>query len=73
MEEETKPKYKNIPVDEETDEKVAVLCEAYEFPKRSKGALIRKLVNAEYEKLKALKLLPGGKGRKAVRELPTGE
>ena len=50
--------YKMIPVDEETYRKVIVLCKAYEMGERSQGALVRKLVNAEYVKLAEVKLLP---------------
>lgn len=50
--------YKTIPVDEETYRKVIVLCKAYEMGERSQGALVRKLVNAEYVKLAEVKLLP---------------
>ncbi len=46
--------YKNIPVDPETYEKVQALAEAYE---RKLGAQVRVMVNAEYEKLEAVKLI----------------
>ena len=49
--------YKTLPVDEETYQKVQILCTTYDMGKRSQGALIRKLVNAEYEKLATAKLL----------------
>lgn len=48
--------YKTLPVDEETYKKVRILCRAYEMGERGQGALVRKLVNTEYEKLVALKL-----------------
>lgn len=67
------PVYKNIPVDEETHEMVIVLCEAHELPKRSKGAMVRRLVKAEYLRLKALKLLPKKEGEKANKDLPKAE
>lgn len=51
--------YKNIPVDPETARRVEALCLAYEMGKRGQGALVRKLVNAEYERLASVKLLPG--------------
>lgn len=50
--------YKTIPVDGETARKLLQLCEAYEMGKRAQGAMVRKLVNAEWEKLAAVKLLP---------------
>ncbi len=50
--------YKTIPVDEETYARVMTLCKAFEMGERGKGALVRKLVKAEYEKLAAVKLLP---------------
>ena len=50
--------YKTIPIDEETHKRVMVLCKAYEMGLRSQGALVRKLVNAEYNKLADVKLLP---------------
>lgn len=58
------PKYKNLPVDLDTDEKIAILCRYYGFPKRSKGAMVRKLVNAEFEKPELAKLLAKG-GKKS--------
>ena len=51
-------KYKSIPIDEETHKRVMTLCQAYEMGERGQGALVRKLVNAEYNKLAAVKLLP---------------
>ena len=67
--------YKMIPVDEDTYNKLLDLCQAYEMPKRSQGAMVSKLVNAETEKLAAVKLLPGakGKGTRAAKELPKAE
>lgn len=52
------PDYRMIPVDEDTDQMIVALCEAYEFGKRAKGAMVRKLVRAEYEKLAVVKLVP---------------
>lgn len=49
--------YKTIPVDGETARKIAQLCEAYEMGKRAQGAMVRKLINAEWEKLAAVKLI----------------
>lgn len=51
--------YKNIPVDPETAKKIEALCVAYEMGRRGQGALVRKLVKAEYEKLAAVRMLPG--------------
>lgn len=64
-------KYKMIPVEEDVYDRILVLCEAYEFPQRSQGALVAKLVNGEYDKLNAMKLLPKGKTVKAA-ETPKG-
>lgn len=64
------PAYKNIPVDEETYRMLLELCEAYE---RKQGAQVKALVKIEYEKLDKVKLLPKGKSKKAVRELPEGK
>lgn len=44
--------YKTIPVDQETYEMIEALCQAYEMGKRSKGAMVRRLVKREYELLK---------------------
>lgn len=49
--------YKNIPVDPETAKRIEALCAAYEMGRRGQGALVRKLVKAEYEKLAAVKLI----------------
>jgi hypothetical protein len=49
--------YKTIPVDEETYDMVQQLCEAYEMGKRSQGAIVKKLVKADYQKLKSVKLI----------------
>ena len=46
--------YKNIPVDQETYEMLAALCEAYE---RKQGAQVKALVKVEYEKLAVVKLI----------------
>ena len=59
--------YKNIPIDLETHDMLMALCDAYEFGKRGQGAMVRKLVKAEHEKLAAVKLIPTRKpkGEKA--------
>jgi len=46
------PKYRTIPVDPETYEKVQLICKMYQ----TQGALMRKLVNAEFEKWNSVKL-----------------
>lgn len=50
-------KYKTIPVDSETYEKIKALCAAYEMGKRGHGALVKKLVNKDYVTLAAVKLV----------------
>lgn len=50
-------RYKTIPVDGETARKLLQLCAAYEMGKRAQGAMVRKLVNAEWEKLTKVKLI----------------
>ena len=64
--------YKNIPVEEETYQRLVQLCRAYG---RKQGAQIRVMVDHEYEKLALVKLpakvdltpspFPNGKGSKA--------
>ncbi len=44
-------KYITIPVDKETHRQVMILLRAYEMPTRAQGALVSKLVRAEYDKL----------------------
>jgi len=56
--------YKNIPVDEETYNRILELCDAYDLGKRAQGTLVRKLVKADYEKLAAVKLV----GKKTAKE-----
>lgn len=58
-------KYKNIPVDDETNSMIETLCEAYEMGQRSKGAMVKKLAKAEIEKLDQAKLLPKTVSKKA--------
>jgi hypothetical protein len=50
-------KYLNIPLDEETYKKVKTLAQAKGFGARGQGAIVRALVNAEYEKWASEKLL----------------
>ncbi len=49
--------YKTIPVDEETYEMVQKLCVAYEMGKRGQGAMVKKVVKAEYQKLAQVKFV----------------
>lgn len=72
----TEEKLTTIQIDVETRDKLKVLGEAYE---RTAAGQLRWLVNQEWVKLDALKLLPKGAstgaqrgGKKAVRELPKG-
>jgi hypothetical protein len=44
-------KYRTVPVDFETHRMILVLCNFYEMGKRAQGALIRRLVKAEYRKI----------------------
>jgi hypothetical protein len=52
-----KNQYKTVPVDIETHSKLMALCKAYELGKRAQGAIVRRLVNAEYRKLSSGKQL----------------
>lgn len=62
-------KLTTIQIDVETRDKLKVLGEAYE---RTMAGQLRWLVNQEWAKLKALKLLPKAKAKKTVEELPEG-
>ena len=44
-------RYKMIPVDMQTYEQLLTLCETQGFGRRGQGAMVRKLVKGEYEKL----------------------
>jgi hypothetical protein len=50
-----KQKYLNIPLDEETYRKVKTLAQAKGFGERGQGAVVRALVNVEYEKWASVK------------------
>ena len=50
-------KYKMVPLDEPTHERLLTLCAAYGMGKRSQGAFVRKLIDVEYKKLADVKLL----------------
>jgi len=60
--------YKNIPVDEETYNRLKELCQAYELGERAQGAMVRKLVKAEHEKLAAVKLVGDARVEKSQAE-----
>lgn len=44
-------RYKMIPVDQQTYLRLLALCEAHGFGQRGQGAMVRKLVNLEFEKI----------------------
>jgi hypothetical protein len=44
-------RYKMIPVDQQTHARLMALCGAYGFGQRGQGAMVRKLVNSEFEKI----------------------
>jgi hypothetical protein len=46
--------YKNIPVDAETKEMLAALCQAYG---RKQGAQVKQMVRVEFEKLQQVKAM----------------
>lgn len=62
-------KLTTVQIDVETRDKLKVLAEAYE---RTAAGQLRWLVNQDYTRLQALKLLPKGKGKKASQALPEG-
>jgi len=43
--------YEMIPVDAETKRLVLAMCAALGMPRRSQGALIKRIVTTEYEKM----------------------
>ena len=45
------PRYKMIPVDQQTHARLMALCGVYGFGQRGQGAMVRKLVNSEFEKI----------------------
>ena len=60
-------KYKNIPVDEETSEMLAALCQAYD---RKQGAQVKQMVRMEFQKLQQVEkmvaeVLPKGGVKRA--------
>jgi hypothetical protein len=44
-------RYKMIPVDQQTYLRLLALCKAHGFGQRGQGAMVRKLVNVEFEKI----------------------
>ncbi|MCJ7434264.1 MAG: hypothetical protein MUO77_12325, partial [Anaerolineales bacterium] len=44
-------RYKMIPVDQQTHARLMALCSAYGFGQRGQGAMVRKLVNSEFERI----------------------
>ncbi len=44
-------RYKMIPVDQQTHVRLMALCGAYGFGQRGQGAMVRKLINSEFEKI----------------------
>jgi len=48
---ESTQRYKMIPVDQQTHERLMALCNVYGFGQRGQGAMVRKLVNSEFEKI----------------------
>lgn len=52
-------RYKMIPVDQHTHARLMALCSEYGFGQRGQGAMVRKLVNSEFEKI--LSTLPASK------------
>jgi hypothetical protein len=55
-EQQKKPTYKTVPLDEETHQRLLALCNAYGMGRRSQGALMTRLINQEYRKLTDVKL-----------------
>ena len=53
------PRYKMIPVDPHTHARLMTLCSEYGFGQRGQGAMVRKLINSEFEKI--LSKLPASK------------
>lgn len=50
-------RYRTVPVDFETHAMILAICDAYEMGKRAQGALLRRLVKAEYRKMTKYRLL----------------
>jgi hypothetical protein len=46
-------RYKMIPVDNETHARLMALCAKYGFGQRGQGAMMRRLINIEFEKISA--------------------
>ena len=50
-EDQKKTTYKTVPLDQETHQRLLLLCDAYGMGKRSQGAFVSRLINQEYRKL----------------------
>jgi hypothetical protein len=50
-------KYKMVPVDRETHAKLLALCDAFRLGRRGQGAMVRRLVEQEYQKWAQVKLV----------------
>jgi hypothetical protein len=46
-------RYRMIPVDHETHARLMALCAKYGFGQRGQGAMMRRLINIEFEKISA--------------------
>lgn len=55
-------RYKMIPVDQQTYLRLLALCEAHGFGQRGQGAMVRRLVNLEFEKIPSAHIVPHSKG-----------
>ena len=44
-------RYRTVPVDLETHRMILALCDAYDMGLRAQGALVRRLIKAEYHQL----------------------
>lgn len=51
-----KERYKTIPVDLKTHQKLVYIRDFLQLGKRAHGAIVRRLINAEYQKIKELSL-----------------
>jgi hypothetical protein len=50
-------KYKMVPIDPGTHEKLLALCDAFRLGRRGQGAMVRRLIEKEYEKWAQVKLV----------------
>lgn len=51
-------RYKMIPVDQQTHARLMALCSEYGFGQRGQGAMVRKLVNSEFERIPSIMSSP---------------